>query len=136
MTPAPTAVDPVDPFDLPEWLGETVVTWTAAGGVRAGHAVPGALTSGGHDDLPCDLLAVDVAYPAPVAPEPVRHDAHQAWRHGQVLTVRVGGRLTLAVPGTGFDADAVLDALGRLAKAVGASPERWSVLLRIGLDRP
>jgi hypothetical protein len=129
-------VTPIDPFDLPDWLGVSAVTWTAGAGVRAGYAVPGSLTSDGQEPLPCDLLAVDEAYPAPVAPEPVRHDAHQAWRHGQVLLVSAADRLTLAVPGTGFDADAVLDAVGRLAKAVGASPDRWTVLLRIGLDRP
>ena len=31
----------VDPFDLPEWLGEADVTWTAETGLRSGHAVPG-----------------------------------------------------------------------------------------------
>ena len=38
----------------------------------------------------------------------------------------------LAVPGTGFGADLVLDALGRLAKAVGARAERYAALLRLG----
>jgi hypothetical protein len=126
---------PVDPFELPEWLGEDDITWTAHGGVRSGYAVPGTLTADGHS-LACDLLAIDPAYPVSVATEPVRHDAHQAWRYGQVLLVDAGGRLTLAVPGTGFDADRVLDAVGRLAKAVGASAEHYSVLLRIGEQRP
>jgi hypothetical protein len=98
--------------------------------------VPGVLTSDGHQPLPCDLLAVDEAYPVPVADELVRHDAHQAWRHGQVLLVGVDDRLTLAVPGTGFTADLVLDALARLAKAVGASAEHYTVLLRIGASKP
>jgi hypothetical protein len=66
----------------------------------------------------------------------VRHDAHQAWRYGQVLLVSVDDRLTLAVPGTRFDADLVLDAMSRLAKAVGASPEHYTVLLRIGVSKP
>jgi hypothetical protein len=130
------ALAPVDPFDLPEWLGEADVTWVADAGVRGGYAVPGLLLADGHDPMPCDLLAVDEAYPAPVAPQDVRHDAHQAWRHGQVLLVSAEDRLTLAVPGTGFTADRALDALGRLAKSVGASAERYSVLLRIGIDRP
>ena len=126
----------VDPFDLPEWLGETEVTWTAQSGVRRGHAVQGVLTSPGHEPVTCDLLAVDPAYPTPAAPETTRHDAHQAWRHGQVLVVSRDDRLTLAVPGTGFTADLVLEAVGRLALAVGASIERYSVLLRIGAERP
>jgi hypothetical protein len=130
-----SALTPVDPFDLPEWLGECDVTWTTGSGVRSGHAVPGTLCADGQEPLPCDLLAVDEAFPVPVAPESVRHDAHQAWRHDQVLLVAVGGRLTLAVPGTAFTADRVLDALGRLAKAVGASEDRYSVLLRIGVER-
>ena len=125
----------VDPFDLPDWLGVSDVTWAAEAGVRGRYAVPGHLCTDGHDPLPCDLLAVDEAFPVAVAPEPVRHGAHQAWRHGQVLLVDSGERLTLAVPGTGFTADRVLDALGRLAKAVGASADRYSVLLRIGADR-
>jgi hypothetical protein len=129
-------VTPVDPFDLPEWLGESDVTWTADAGLRTGYAVPGTLTSDGHDPVPCDLLAVDEAYPAPVAGDAVRHDAHQAWRHGQVLLVKVGERLTLAVPGTGFTADRVLDALARLALAVGASADRYTLRLRIGVERP
>jgi hypothetical protein len=129
-------VTPVDPFDLPEWLGEDDVTWAAESGLRTGYAVPGVLTSDGHQPLPCDLLAVDEAYPVPVADEVVRHDAHQAWRHGQVLLVGVDDRLTLAVPGTGFTADLVLDALARLAKAVGASAEHYTVLLRIGASKP
>jgi hypothetical protein len=132
---SPPALAVVDPFDLPEWLGEADVTWTAEAGLRSGYAVPGHLDADGHDPLPCDLLAVDVAYPVPVATDSVRHDAHQAWRYGQVLLVDAGGRVTLAVPGTGFTADLVLDALGRLAKAVGASEDHYSVRLRIGVSR-
>jgi hypothetical protein len=129
-------VTPVDPFELPEWLGESDVTWAAESGLRRGYAVTGVLTAAGHDPLPCDLLAVDEAYPLPVADEKARHDAHQAWRHGQVLLVEVDDRLTLAVPGTGFTADLVLDALGRLSKAVGSSAEHYTVLLRIGTAKP
>ncbi|NYG55871.1 hypothetical protein [Nocardioides perillae] len=122
----------VDPFDLPEWLGEGAVTWTAEAGVREGHRVPGRLTGEGGADLPCDLLAVDAAYPAPVADEATRTAAHRAWHHGQVHLAEVGERLTLLVPGRGFAADDVLEAVARLARAVGSDPDRYAVLLRIG----
>ncbi len=126
----------VDPFDLPEWLGESEVVWATAHGVRHGHHVSGALTGPGHDDVPCDLLAVDDAYPKPVADDDIRTRAHLAWRHGQILLLVCEDRLTLAVPGTSFTADLCLDAIGRLAKAVGASGDDYSVQLRIGADRP
>ncbi|MCW2794271.1 MAG: hypothetical protein JWO76_3369 [Nocardioides sp.] len=135
---APPPLDPVDPFDLPEWLGESEVTWTPEVGVRTGHHVVG-LLSGDADnahELACDLLAVDEAYPAPVADDQTRLRAHQAWRHGQILLVAHDGRLTLAIPGTAFTADQVLDALSRLAKAVGVSPDRFAARLRIGAESP
>ena len=111
----------LDPFDLPDWLGEGPVTWAAETGVRRGHRIRGHL-SGAGPDVPCDLLAVDEAYPAPVADEATRTRAHLAWRHGQILLLSDDDRLVLVVPGTGFSADLVLDTLSRLAKAVGASP--------------
>ena len=40
-------------------------------------------------------------------------------------------RMVLAVPGTGFAPDLVLDALGRFARAVGARAERYAALLRL-----
>jgi len=123
---------PVDPFDLPDWLGVAEVTWAASAGLRTGPAVPGELTAAGHSPVACDLLAVDQAYPTPIAADEVRTRAHQAWRNGEVHLVRCDDRLALAVPGTFFTADLVLDALSRLAKAVGASAARYAVLLRIG----
>jgi hypothetical protein len=96
--------------------------------------VTGELTGDGAT-LPCALLAVDDAFPAPVAPDDVRTRVHQAWRHGQVLLLDDGGTLTLAVPGRRLDAELVMEAVGRLAKAVGASPDRWAVLLTIGTAR-
>ena len=123
---------PIDPFDLPEWLGVADVTWSARAGLRTGYAVPGELLADGHEPLAFDLLGVDEAYPQPVADDDVRLRAHQAWRHGEVHLVRRNGRLALAVPGTFFTADLVLDAFARLARAVGASAERYTVLLRIG----
>lgn len=131
MTPTPGLVA-VDPFDLPEWLGESDVTWSASGGLRTGSSVPGGLVAADHDVLPCDLLAVDDAYPLPVAGDDIRLRAHQAWRHGEVFLVDRDGRLTLVVPGTTFSADLVLDAVSRLARAVGASADHYSVRLRIG----
>ena len=85
-------------------------------------------------DVACDLLAIDEAYPLPVASDDVRKRAHQAWRHGQILLLEHESRPTLAVPGTAFTADLVLDALSRLAKAVGASPDRYVARLRIGVE--
>ena len=123
-------VTPVDPFDLPDWLGTGEVTWTAHGSIHAGHHVDGRLVAG-PDSVDCDLLAVDQAYPEPVVSEECRRDAHQAWTYGQVLLVEYGGRLTVAVPGTGFTADDVLTCLGRLAKAVGADPSRFLAALRL-----
>ncbi len=121
----------VDPFDLPDWLGELPVVWRPDAGI-GGHRVTGELTSDGGGPLVCDLFAVDEAYPKPVADDELRHQAHQVWRHGQVLLVDVDGRLTLAVPGTSFTADRILETLSRLAKAVGAAPGSLAALLRPG----
>lgn len=129
MGAAPLVAD-VDPFDLPGWLGTSEVTWTAGCSVRAGHLVPGRLAAG-DDALVCDLLAADQAFPEPVLDERWRPRVHQAWTHGQVLLVEYDGRLTLAVPGTEFNADRVLEALTRLAKAVGVAPTRFVAALRL-----
>jgi hypothetical protein len=136
--PPVSAGDPaadVDPFDLPDWLGGTDVVWETDEGLRSGCFVPGTLVGSGEDRLGCALLAVDEAYPAPVVPDDVRTRAHQAWRHGQVLLIERDARLTLAVPGRRFDADLVLEAVARLAKAVGARPDDWAVRLRLGTAR-
>lgn len=129
-----TPIIDVDPFDLPDWLGVGQVVWHADQGLRTGHLVAGRLTSGEHV-LGCDLLAVDEAYPAPVTDDDSRHRAHRAWRHGQVLVGEYAARLTIAVPGTRFDAELVLDSLSRLARAVGGSPENMAALLRIGSEK-
>ncbi|MCD6638374.1 MAG: hypothetical protein LT071_00475 [Nocardioides sp.] len=127
----PLPVIPVDTFELPEWLGTAEVVWRADD-VRVGHLVHGRLTSVGEADMACDLLAVDLAYPAAVTDEASRHGAHQAWHHGQVLVGEYAGRLTLAAPGSAWDSDRVVAALTRLAKSVGARPQNYAVLLRIG----
>ena len=118
----------LDAFDLPDWVGAGVVSWATDEGL-GGHLVAGRLTGPGDQTLPCDLLAVDQAYPVPVVDEEIRTRVHQAWRHGQVLLLTRDGRATVATPGTSYTADRVLEAFGRLARAVGADPARWSVLL-------
>ncbi|MFM6851181.1 MAG: hypothetical protein ACKOVB_18990 [Terrabacter sp.] len=137
----------VDPFDLPDWLGTHDVVWHAEAGLRTGHLVRGRLVAEETPELEiaCDLVAVDEAYPEPVVDDASRLRVHQAWRHGQVVigTVSTGGsvggsvdrsgdRLVLAVPGTRFGPELVLDALGRLARAVGAHAESYAALLRLG----
>lgn len=123
-------VEPVDAFDLPEWLGTSDVTWTAQSGVRGAQRIRGVLTSD-DGELSCDLLAADVAYPEPLLADPWRRQCHQAWELGQVLLVSYDGRLTLPVPGTAYSADGVLETVGRLAMAVGVPPDRFVVRLRL-----
>lgn len=125
--PVPAAVDP---FDLPDWLGSGEVTWTARTSVHGGHLVVGELSADG-GVLGCDLLGADQAFPVPVLDDEWRRQSHQAWTHGQVLLVQYGDRLTLAVPGTSFTADRALEAIGRLAKAVGVKPGRFVAALRL-----
>ena len=131
-------VAPVDAFDLPGWLGEQEVRWVAESGLAGASLVTGRLDadSGPHGDEgggsdPCDLLACDRAYPAPVLDESSRADAHQAWTLGEVLLLEYDGRLTLVVPGSAMTAELALDALRRLAKAVGAPARRFAVVLRL-----
>ncbi|QYJ05061.1 hypothetical protein KUV85_05085 [Nocardioides panacisoli] len=119
----------VDPFDLPEWLGVERVTWSPDEGL-AGGLVLGALTSeDSGEQLPCDLLAADLAHPVPVVAESVRVEVHRAWSRDEVLLASRDGRLTVAAPGTEPSVDQVLEMLRRLAKALGASPERFAARL-------
>ena len=126
-------VEVVDAFDLPDWLGTSEVTWTAMSRVRGAARIEGSLASPGsaHDELPCDLLAADVAYPQPLLDDRWRRQAHQAWEYGQVLLLSYDGRLTLAVPGTAYSADGVLETIGRLVKALGGQPDAFVVTLRL-----
>jgi hypothetical protein len=121
----------LDPFDLPDWVGEVAVAWATDEGL-GGHFVRGSLTGPSDQSLPCDLLAVDQAYPAPVLEEELRTRVHQTWSHGQVLLLTRDGRATVATPGTSYTADRVLEAFTRVARAVGADPGHWSV--RLGLN--
>jgi hypothetical protein len=123
-------VTDLDPFDLPDWLGDGPVAWATEQGL-GGHLVPGHLTGSVDQVLPCDLLAVDQAYPAPVLDEATRTRVHQTWQHGQVLLLTREGRATVAAPGTSWASEQVLVAFQRVARAVGADPGRWSV--RLGL---
>jgi hypothetical protein len=125
------SVEPVDAFDLPDWLGVAPVTWTAVDSIGASHLVAGSLRTADGDSLDCDVLACDLAYPLPVLDERWRHDAHQAWTLGEVLLVEYDGRLTLVVPGTTVGAEPTLEAVRRLAKAVGAPADRFTVALRL-----
>lgn len=129
MTTGPAEVDP---FELPIALGQGAVTWSAQDGLRSGHRVRGTLRAADGESLACDLMAVDEAYPTPVADDAVRPRVHQAWRHGEVHLASYDGRLTLLTPGTAFTADLVLDAVARLAKALGALPGDFTVHLRLG----
>jgi hypothetical protein len=121
----------LDAFDLPDWLGEARVAWAPEDGLD-GHLVRGALTGTSDRQLPCDLLAVDQAYPAPVLDEALRTRVHQSWQHGQVLLLDIEGRASVATPGISWTADTVLEALTRLARSVGADPASWSALLALG----
>jgi hypothetical protein len=128
------AVELVDAFELPEWLGTSHVRWTASSSVRGAQRIQGMLSSpdaAGAEPLPCDLMAADVAFPQPILPDPWRREAHQAWEYGQVLLLSYDQRLTLAVPGTAYSADGVLETIGRLARAVGVTPGRFVVCLRL-----
>ena len=123
------ALTEADPFDLPDWVGPGI-TWAAAGSVRGVPEVAGELRSEGGEVETCHLLAVDRCYPVPAVDDSWRTPAHRAWHDGQVLLVRQGGVLTLAVPGASFSPDLVLEAIARLARAVGADPVSVGVLLR------
>lgn len=129
-TPGQPVLD-VDVFDLPDWLGTEQVVWSSATGLDHGHVVPGALEGGG-ERLACALIAVDEAFPRPVLDAEARTVVHQAWRHGQVAVASYDGEVALLVPGRRFDAELAMEAVGRMARAVGADPEQWAVLLRIG----
>jgi len=123
-------VSAVDAFDLPDWLGTSELTWTAETSVRGHYQVSGRLNAR-DDSLDCDLLAADQAFPQPVLDEEWRRAAHQSWTHGEVLLLEYDGRLTLAVPGTEFTADRVLETLTRLAKAIGVAPDRMLAAIRL-----
>lgn len=123
---------PVDPFDLPEWLGTHEVTWSVTGTLSE-PLVAGLLTSDEDGTtLPVDLLAVDVAYPEPIVDEATRAAVHEAWRRGELYLVRVEDRLTMTVPAVHHSADEALEVIGRFAQAVAAPRRRYGLRLRAG----
>lgn len=122
----------LDPFDLPEWIATSQVLWRPHSSIGSGHLLHGDLVSDDGGSHPCDVLAVDQAYPQPVADAALRTQAHREWHHGQVLSVAVDDRLTLAVPGSQPGVQDVLRALGRLSLAVGAPVDHISALLSLG----
>ena len=129
-------VAPVDPFDLPDWLGVQDVTWVAESSLGDAHLVSGGLVgpgdqAAGTQRQACDLLACDLAYPRAVLSEEWRARAHHSWQLGEALIVEYDGRLTLVVPGTAVTAEPALEAVRRLARAVGAPTERFTVALRL-----
>lgn len=138
--PAGPDIVEADPFDLPEWLGVRPVTWYADDGHDAGHLIRGRLhldvagvpQEQDVDDVVCDVLAIDQAYPHEVAASTWRRLAHQAWHNGEVLLVEYDGRLTLAVPGHHVDSDDLLHAVARFARSVGGRPDDFTVALRLG----
>lgn len=125
------AVVPVDAFDLPEWLGVDEVTWTAVTSLGSAPRVSGALSSASGSSLECDVLACDLAYPQAVLDEKWRSGAHHAWQLGETLLLEYDGRLTLVVPGTSVGVEHALEAVRRLAKAVGAPADRFTVAIRL-----
>jgi hypothetical protein len=130
MTDASDQWSVADPFDLPDWLGEEQLRWSIEQS-ESGALVLGALTGDSGATLDLDLLCADVAYPAAVLSERLRHDAHQAWHFGQVLLLVRHERHALAMPTTRWDADTVCEALRRFAKAIGVPPGQLAVVLRL-----
>ncbi|WP_110205541.1 hypothetical protein [Nocardioides daejeonensis] len=126
---------PVDPFELPEWLGTSEVTWRALRTERGGHLIHGRL-NGADQEIGCNLLAVDQAWPVAVAPDTVRERVHLAWRNGEVDLVEDAGVLTLLVPGANFSPIRVMTALERLARSVGARAEHFVAAIRLGALSP
>lgn len=123
-------MEPLDPFDLPDWLGTESVTWTATSRLESGPTLAGDLRAN-EVELACDLVAADTAYPAPVVSEALRQRAHRDWSHGEMTLVLRSDRVTGLIPGTAFSPAVVLEAIGRLARAVGAPAANFHVSLRL-----
>lgn len=126
-----SSVSGADAFELPEWLGVEDVTWTATTSLGEAAHVSGTLAGSSGAELPCDLLASDLAYPFSVLEEKWRAAAHRAWQMGETELLEYDGRLTLTVPGTAVGVELALEAVRRLAKAVGAPSSRFTVAVRL-----
>lgn len=125
-------MNPVDPFDLPEWLATEEVTWHAVRADRAGHLLHGLFISASGNECACNLLAVDQAWPRTVASAQVREKVHLTWRNGEVELAEIDGALTLLVPGSGFSSGRVMMTLERFTRAVGAQSDRYIAAIRLG----
>jgi hypothetical protein len=130
MSPGAIAIKTFDPFDLPDWLGTEHVVWSAEGILTDDPRVPGWLSSAQRSH-PLDLLAVDAAYPRTVCSSRQRHDAHQSWHFGEVLLLEDAGRVAAAVPTVRFDPNLAVDAIRRVAKALGAPSANFTVTLMV-----
>ncbi|WP_235735997.1 hypothetical protein [Nocardioides alcanivorans] len=127
---------PVDPFDLPEWLGTSEVTWRALRTERGGHLIHGELSAPEVEPLACNLLAIDQAWPHALAEAEVRERVHLTWHNGEVDLMEVDGELTLVSPGSAFSSARVMLILERLARAVGAHPDHYVAAIRLGTLEP
>lgn len=129
MTSVPeSGLETADPFNLPDWIGTGDSTWTTSDSVGDAR-VDGVLV--GTEKLELSVLAADVAYPAALVSERLRHDVHQAWVHGEVLLLSQGEGFVLAVPGTSLDVDTLYEVIRRFARAVGAAPASFTVALQL-----
>lgn len=117
-----------DPFELPDWIGEQVLTW-CLGGPLSDPQVHGTLSGGEGHELSLHIVCADVAYPAPVVSELLRRESHLSWHLGQVLVLDSGRCLGLAVPVSTLDADIACEALRRFAMAVAVDPSRVRVTI-------
>ena len=124
------ATQTFDAFDLPDWLGTDHVTWRLDGTLSDMPLVEGWLSSDQRSH-PLDLLAVDAAYPRTVCTSEQRHDAHQAWHFGEVMLLERDGRVAAAVPAVRFDPNLAVDAIRRVAKALGAPRGNFTVMLTL-----
>lgn len=123
-------VEEFDAFDLPDWIGIEDVTWHAESALSATPHVRGVLASASAEQQ-FDLLAVDAAFPQVVCPADQRRLVHRSWEHGQVDLVRIEGRVAAAAPATRFDPNIACEAIRRVAKAVGSTPARFTVILTL-----
>ncbi len=122
----------VDPFDLPEWLGEGEVVWEPEEPIGSPF-VPGHLTARTSESatMACDMVACDRAYPEPALPERIRRESHVQWSREQVLMIRIDDRLTLVCPGIDVEVESALECLRRLAKAVAAPSSNFTAAIRL-----
>jgi hypothetical protein len=66
-----------------------------------------------------------------VATDAIRVRAHQVWQHGEVMIAEDHERMLLVVPGSRVDTETALDAIARLARAVGAASGSYAVRLEV-----